>query len=1069
MIMNLKRINYALWHERNRLSFGTAGLALLLFCTVPQLARADASVVHNMDTAPIFQSTITGTVVDDLGTPLAGASVVEKGTTNGTQTDFDGNFSLEVNEGATLVFSYVGFGTQEVAIAGQTEVNITMAEDAAALDEVIVLGYATQTRGDLSGAVASVDMSEATKAPIANAAEALEGRVSGVSVVNNAQPGGAPTVRIRGFGTGNSNNPLYIIDGVQTDDPSILNNLNPADIDQMNVLKDGAAAIYGARASNGVVVITTKGGGYGMEKPTISVDTYSGFSIAQNLPDMLSAQQMGDVVFQSIVNDGGTPNHPQFGNGLTAAVPNRLQGVPAQATVNPGGTDWLEELTRTALTQNASVSIQNGTESGKYLLSMGYLNRQGIQLATGFKRGSLRFNSEFKINDRLTIGEHANLSFDNTQGGGSRFAEALRINPLIPVYDDNGAFAGTYLAGAQLGNSRNPVAQALRAGDDYAKRFRVFGDVYAQLKIADGLNFKTSFGGDILAYSDRSFLALDPENAEPISVNQLDERDFDRYEWVWNNTLNYNKSFGEHSVNALVGIEAIRRREKSKEIRRTDFLFETPNFYLLDTGEGTPVVLQDNTYDGESSLFSVFGTANYSFANKYLFTATLRRDQSSRFRGDNQSDIFPSFSAGWVISNENFFPQDGLFSRLKLYGSWGQLGNQTLPADNPTVNISNLGETLANYSFDGGGSIQTGAFLSQVGNPNLRWETSETTNVGVDLGFFDNKLNITAEYFNIITRDLIDRDVSLISTTAIDAEAPLVNLGSIENTGIDLSVGIQNTTEGGFTYGVQANISHYRNEVTDLIGEFRLGNTGFRGGAVSRTEVGQPLASYYGRIVDGIFASAAEVEAHADQGFETSAGGIGRFKYRDVNGDGSINDDDRDFIGNPHPDFTYGLNLNFAYKSFDISAFFSGSQGNDLYNYNKIYTDMPSFSNTNRNVRVLDSWTPNNLDADIPRLSFGVLNNETQPNSFFVEDGSFVRLKNMQIGYSLNDQFVDKLGLSTLRFYLQGSNLFTITDYDGIDPELGPRNNGTDNFTIGVDDNQYPIAAIYTLGLNIKF
>jgi TonB-linked SusC/RagA family outer membrane protein len=1011
---------------------------------------------------------VTGIVTDSDGVPLPGASVVVKGTTTGMQTDFDGNFAINADSNAILIFSYVGFATQEIPVNAQSSINVSLMADAAALDEVVVLGYATQTRGDLTGAVSSVNISEATKAPIVNAAEALEGRVSGVSVVNNAQPGGAPTVRIRGFGTSNSNNPLYIIDGIQTDDPSILNSINPADIDQMNVLKDGAAAIYGARASNGVVIITTKGGRYYMDKPKVSLEMYTGFSRAQNLPDLLNPQQFGDVIWESLRNDGVPIEHPQFGNGPNPVVPSQLQGVPASVTVRPEGTKWLEELYRTAITSNISATVQNGTESGKYLLSMGYLNRQGIQLGTGFKRGATRLNSEFKISDRITIGQHLNISFSNTKGDGtSRVQGAMIINPLIPVYDDDGAFAGTYLAGAQLGNSRNPVAQTLRSADDYRKSLRVFGDVYAQVQILDGLSFKTSIGGDIQDYNDRRFQPLDPENAESRASAQLDEEDFDRYEWVWNNTLNYNKSFGEHSINALVGIEALSFRRRGKDIRRTDFLFETPDFYLLSTGTGTPIV--DDGYDEQSSLFSIFGTANYSYADKYLLTATVRQDKSSRFRGDNQSDIFPSFSAGWVLSKEDFFPQDALVSRLKLYGSWGQLGNQSLPSDNPTVNISELGETFANYSFDGGNSIRTGAFLSQVGNPDLRWETSESTNIGIEFGLFDNKLSLNAEYFDIVTKDLISRDNSLISTTAIDAEAPLVNLGSFKNTGMDLSIGFQNTTKGGFSYGIQANISHYKNEVTELISDFQIGWPDFRGGAVTRTAVGQPLSSFFGRVVEGIFASEAEVSAHADQGFTNPGDGIGRFKYTDVNGDGSINDDDRTFIGSPHPDFTYGVNLNFAYKGVDLSAFFAGSQGNDLYNYTKIFTDMPSFSNTQRSVRVLDSWRPDNLDATIPRLSFAVPNNETQPNSFFVEDGSFMRLKNLQIGYSLPDGIVEKLGLDTLRFYVQGSNLFTITGYDGIDPELGPRDNGNDNLTIGVDNQQYPLAAIYTLGLNLNF
>ncbi|MEA1787451.1 TonB-dependent receptor [Arenibacter sp. GZD96] len=1055
--------------KRWTLSFGIRSLAILI-CFGAQMALAKTDAANEKVTSAMLQSTITGTVTDQDGAPLPGANVLVRGTTNGTQTDFDGNYTINADSNATLVFSYVGFKSVTVAIAGRTTVNVSMEEDASQLSEVIVLGYASQTRGDLTGSVASVDLTEAVKVPIVNAAEALQGRVSGVTVVSQNAPGASPVVRIRGFGTGNNNNPLYVIDGVQTDDPSILNSINPGDIAQMNVLKDAAAAIYGARASNGVIIVTTKSGGYNMEKTSVEVDTYTGFSRATNLIDLLNAEEQGRVIWESLTNDGVALQHPQYGNGANPVVPSQLQNVPVSATVRPGGTDWLDAIFREAVTTSASVTVQNGTAKGKSLMSIGYLNRQGIQLATGFKRGTARFNSEYKVSDRIRIGQHINLSFSNTSGGVSQVQSALLMNPLIPVRDDEGLFAGTYNGAANLGNTRSPVAQLLRAENNFAKRLRVFGDVYAVVDIMDGLTFKTSVGGDIEAFNDRRFQALDPEHSEPLSVNTLFEQDQDRYEWVWNNTLNLNKTFGDHSINAVVGIEALKFESKGKQITRNDFLFETPEFYLLSNGAGVPNV--SFAFDGATSLFSVFGTANYSYKSKYLLTATVRRDKSSRFLGDNQSDTFPSFSGGWVISQEDFFPQDALVSSLKVKGSWGQMGNQTLPANNPTINISSLGEQLANYSFNGAGAITTGAFLSQVGNPSLKWETSESINFGVDLGFFNDKLLISAEYFDIETKDLISRDNSLISTTAIDAQAPLVNLGSFTNKGFDFSIGYSNTTASGWTYGIQANISHYDNEVTELISDFQLGDGGFRGGAMTRTQVGQPLSSFFGRVVDGIFASEAEVASSPDQGFPSNAAGVGRFRYRDLNGDGAITDEDRAFIGSPHPDFTYGINLNVAYKGFDVSAFIQGSQGNDIYNYTKIFTDFPTFTNTNRSTRVLDAWRPDNLGASIPKLSQQITNNETQPNSYFVEDGSFMRLKNLQIGYALPDQIIEKMGLSLLRFYVQGTNLFTITPYDGFDPELGPRFGG-DNLTIGVDDdvngNQYPTAQIFTLGLNLKF
>ena len=1054
--MNQKH-DYNSLRPKKKFSSFKIGLLAMVICLGTQLAMANPETnINGVDMNITVQSTVTGTVTDADGQPLPGANVLVKGTTNGTQTDFDGNYTIAAASDATLVFSYIGFASQEVAVNGQSAVNVSMAEDASQLEEVVVLGYSTQTRGDLTGSVASVDVSEATKAPIVNAAEALQGRVSGVTVIQNANPGAPPKINIRGFGTSNNTNPLFIIDGLQTDDPFVLNSINPNDIAQMNVLKDGAAAIYGARASNGVVIITTKGGGYNMEKASISVDTYVGFSEATNLPELLDAQQLGDVLFQSSANDGTAFDHPQYGNGASAVVPSALQGYtrvvsydpivrgPASASITPGGTDWLDAITRSALIQSASVSVANGEENSKYALSTNFINQQGILLDTEFKQGQIRLNSEFKIGDKVRIGQHLSTAFSNSKGGnGAQFEGALRSSPLIPLFDDEGRFAGT---GAQgTGNARSPLAQLARGANDFNKTLRVLGDIYVSAEIFEGLTAKTTFGGTLNSFNTRGFQALDPEHSEPLGTNTLRELNQDGYSWTWTNTLAYKKSFGDSKIDVLGGIEAIEDGIKGKQVSRNGFLFETPDFYLLNNGSGTPNV--DFAFDSANSLFSLFGTATYSFADKYFLTGTLRRDTSSRFLGDNKSDIFPSVSAGWVISQEDFVSDDSVLSWLKLKASWGQLGNQSLPVANPTINISGLSEGLANYAVDGS-AIATGALLSSVGNPNLKWETSIATNLGLEFGFFNNKLNFDIEWFNIETEDLITQDNSLISTTAIDAGAPYVNLGNVKNTGIDANLRYTDNLDSGWSYGFNLNFSTYTNEVTDLISDFQVGFSGFRGGAVTRTEVGRPISSFYGREVTGF-------------------DGSGRFTYRDVDGNGVSDDDDRTFIGSPHADFTYGLNLNLGYKGFDISAFLQGSQGNDVYNYTKIFTDFPTFVNGNRSVRVLDSWTPSNTDATLPALSNSIQNAETQPNSYFVEDGSYLRLKNLQIGYALPETIVDKIGLDALRIYVQGTNLLTITGYDGADPEIISSVTGS-NLTLGVDNQITPQSAVYTFGLNIK-
>ncbi len=1017
------------------------------------LYAANPDFENNIDPGTALQNTVTGTVTDNTGAPLPGASIVQKGTSNGTQTDFDGNYTIDVPGDATLVISYIGFATQEVAVQGRTSINVQLEESASALSEVVVTGYATQTRGDITGSVASVDIAEATKVPLVNAAEALEGRVTGVTVTNSGNPGSSPKVVIRGFGTSNNTNPLYIIDGVQTDNGSILNSINPGDIDQINVLKDGAAAIYGARASNGVVIITTKSGGYNQIEPEISFNVYTGISRAVNIPDQLNVQQHGEMIFQSLANDGAVVTHPQYGSGASPVVPTTLQGYtrvvsydpivrePRSATVkSPNGTDWFDEITQNAETQSFDLSISNGNETGKYYMSANYLNREGILLTTGFKQGTSRLNSEFKIGDYITIGEHLNASFSR-QVEGNTINDAFRMTPLVPVYDDEGDLAGVGAPG--LSNTRSPVANLLRGKDNYNKIFRVFGDVYLSAQLYEGLTFKTTFSGNVENFAQRRFQALDPEFIEPLSTNTLFEQDINNYSWTWNNVLNYSTSVGDHNINALAGVEAVEENSKGKQISRNGYLFETPDFYLLSNGSGTPNV--DFAYEGGNTLFSIFGTANYSYQGKYFATVTVRNDKSSRFLGDNQSQTFPSFSAGWLISDEDFFPIDGPISRLKLKASYGQLGNQTLPTSNPTINISNLSETLANYSFNGS-SISTGAILAQVGNPDLKWETSVTTNFGFELGMFNDALSLSFEYFDIDTQDLITRDFSLISTTAIDASAPLVNLGDIQNSGFDLAIGYSNETSFGLGYSINANISQYKNEVQNLISDFQVGRTDLRGGAVTRTEVGRAISEYYGRKVTG---------------FDSS----GRFTYEDVDGNGTIDDNDRTYIGSPHPDFTYGLNLSANYKGFDISMFFSGSQGNDVYNYQKIFTDFPTFFNGNRSTRVLDSWTPSNTNATLPALSQTITNAETQPNSYFVEDASFLRLKNLQVGYTFEEDIAGAIGLDMLRLYVQGTNLFTITDYEGFDPEVI----SFDNLSLGIDTGVFPLAQILTVGINTKF
>jgi TonB-linked SusC/RagA family outer membrane protein len=1010
------------------------------------------------------QIDVSGTVTDEAGGAIPGITVIIAGTNQGTTTDFDGNYSITASADQELEFSSLGFVTQRIAINNQDNIDVIMIESIEVLDEIVVSGYSTQSRRTLSGAIGSVDVADAIKTPTTNAAEALQGRVAGVNVVNSGQPGAAPVVTVRGYATTNSNNPLYVIDGVQTEDPNVLRDINPKDIDKISVLKDGAAAIYGARASNGIIVVTTKGGTYNTEN-TIEVEAVYGTNDLTNRMELLNSQQWADMIWQSKINDGIAPSHPQLGSGaspvlptvLNIQMPNLPQYEGASAVVEPGGTRWMDELFKKSNTLNTSIVARGGSETGRYSLSVNYLDQEGVKIFTGYERLTTRLNSEFKIGDKVTIGEHMNVTYDKEQTGAGDFRSASGLAPIVPIRDDKGNFAGSYNNSYGLGIADSPVAQSYRAQDNYNKNLRVIGDIFVKYDITDFLTFKSSAGIQMRQLNGRSFAKLNPEHGEAISTQTLRENSFLNSEWVISNTLTYSDSFGDHAIDALIGTEAVKWSQKGSGVLRTGYLFETPEFYLLSNGSGTPVVFDG--YDSSYSLFSLFATANYAFKEKYFFTATVRQDETSRFAKANADSIFPSASAGWLISDESFFPS-GLVSTMKLRASYGILGNQSLTVSNPDTNISLLSENAAFYVFTGSGAATTGAALNSKGNPALTWEKTTSQNFAVDFGFFDNKLTATIDMFSNETQDLISQDNNLISSTAIDAAAPYVNIGSMETKGFDLSLGYQNETNG-LQYGLTANITKADNEVTSLIAEYYSGGTS-RMGALTRTAPGYPISSYYGRIVDGIFQNDGEVAAHASQ----DGAAPGRLRYKDVDGNGVINDLDRTWMGSYHPDFTYGININMAYQNFDLSAFFYGVQGADLFHYTRLYNSFPLFFNGNRTTDVLDSWTPSNPDAAMPALSEAIRNNEaTASNSFFVEDGSYLRLRSLQVGYTFPEAINNLIGASSMRLFYSGYNIFTITDYTGMDPEV-PFGGTTD---LGVVFAQYPTSKSHSIGVNIKF
>ena len=1024
-------------------------------------------VVLMLSSSLIFaQNNISGSVSDESGNPVPGATVVVEGTNTGVVTDFDGNYQINASAGDQLTFSSLGFASQTITVGNQSQINVTLMSSVDILDEVVVSGYQTQQRRSLSGAIGTVDTDEAFKTQVTNAAEALQGRVAGVQVTSGGGPGAAPVIRIRGYSTTNDNSPLYVIDGIQTTDPNVMRDINPRDIENISVLKDGAAAIYGARASNGVIVVTTKKGSYN-SKNTLEIDATYGISEVTRYPDMLNVQQHADMTWQSILNDGNTPSHPQYGSGPTPSVPIFLN-VPipsgaeyegAGAKVAPGGTDWFDAIFDPAAVTNVSVSASGGGAEGRYHLSANYLNQEGVIIHTGYERASTRLNSEFKIGDKLTISENLNVTYDKElTTSGNPIQNAAFSSPLVPVRDTNGNFAGTYSNSARVGIANNPVADLARGADDYNKNLRVIGDISVKWQITPELLFKSSAGITMRDLNGRYFTALNPEHGEAISNNTLSEQSFRQDSWVVTNFLNYKNSFGDHTLDLLVGTESTKNNYKGFGALRTNYLFEDPSFYLLSNGSGVPVI--SGASASSNSIFSLLATANWSYGGKYFATATVRKDDTSRFAKATSDAIFPSGSIAWLVSNEDWF-DSSVFDTLKIRASYGELGNQEIGISNADINISTINEFTGAYAFGGSGSATAGAVIASKGNPLLTWETMTSKNFAIDAGFFDNKMTMTLDVFENVTDGLVAQDTQKISTTAIDASAPYTNLGSMKSSGFDLSLNYTDVTSSGLTYSISANATKAVNEVTELISEAYSGSSQ-RIGTMTRTSVGEPISYFYGRKVLGIFQNDAEVAAHATQ----DGAGPGRFKYEDINGDGVINDSDRTKIGDPHPDLIFGVNMNFAYKSWDMSMFWNGSLGNDIFDYTALYYETPYFFNGNRSTRVLDSWSPTNTGAELPALSETTLNSEfSTANSFFVRDGSYVRLRSLQIGYTLPDTIASKLGASSARVYYNGTNLLTLTDFTGLDPEV-PRGGALD---IGVYDSQYPSNSISSLGINIKF
>ena len=1018
------------------------------------------------------QVDIHGTVLDDLGEGLPGATVKEKGNaTNGAITDMDGKFTVKVAEGATLVISYMGFETQEVA--AKDGMTVKMGETASEMTEVIVTGYTTQRKIDLTGAVSTVNVEELAKQNENNPMKALQGRVPGMNITADGNPSGAATVRIRGIGTlddpDHNNDPLYIIDGVPT--KAGMHELNGNDIESIQVLKDAASAsIYGSRAANGVIIITTKKGKEGKVKinfdASVAVQTYA------HRMHVLNAKEFGQVMWQGYVNDGLDPN--QNGLGYHYNWGYNLQGVPvlngitmdkyldAAGTTPAADTDWFSKTTRTGVIQQYNVSLSNGSERGSAFFSAGYYKNKGIIKQSDFERFSARMNSDYKlvkVGDRniLTVGEDFTVNrTSEVQAPGGFLQNVLQFNPSLPVYTKNGDYAGPV---GGYPDRENPLARLDRNSDNRYTYWRMFGDAYLNINPFKNFNIKTTFGLDYAQKQQRIFQYPVTEGTVANPVNGVEAKQEHWTKWMWNAIATYNFEIGKHRADAMIGTELNREDDTWFSGKKYDYIILNPDYMWPNAGVGEAEAYGNG---GGYTLVSFFGKINYTFADRYLASFTVRHDGSSRFGRNNRYGTFPSVSAGWRISEENFMKGINWLDNLKIRASWGQTGNQEISnIARYTIYESNYGEAgfggqSYGTSYDiagtnGGQTLPSGFKRNQLGNDDLKWETTTQTNLGLDFGFFRNALYGSFEWYYKKTKDIL---VNMPGIGVMgEGSSQWINAGEMENKGVELTLGYRGNVSD-FKYDLTGNIGTYRNEVTKL--PETIAARGTYGGNGVESVVGHPMGAQVGYVYDGIFKSQAEIDNHATQ----NGAGLGRIRWKDLNGDGTINEKDQKWIYSPVPDFTWGLNIYLQYKNWDLSMFWQGVQGVDVISDLKKETDLWSglnISNLNKGDRLLDAWNPGNNDSNIPAISTMDNNNEKRVNSYFVENGSFVKLRTIQVGYNIPKKFCEKLHAERLRTYISAQNLLTIKSksFTGVDPE---------NANYG-----YPIPLNVTFGLNVSF
>ena len=1005
-------------------------------------------VIWSASTAFAQQRGVKGVVTDGKGEPLVGATILVKGTTTATSAGTDGGYQLTLPDGATtLVVSFVGANSQEIFIGSQSTINVTLSAAAQGLNEVVVVGYGTQKRSDITGAVASVQGEQLTQVATPDPVQALQGRTAGVEITaNSGQPGAGTRIRVRGVGTINNSNPLYVVDGIQTGDIGFL---LPSDIESLEILKDASAtAIYGSRGANGVVLVTTKHGKSGETRFNLS--GYTGYQELRRKLPLTTASQYATLISEAYTNDGKK---------VPFAV---LQSAAQSGAV---GTDYQDLVTQRGLITNYNLSASGGTDQNRFLVSGGYFQQDGILKASGLKKYVLRLNDDMQLTKRIKAGLGTNFTHSDAVSPGNGtlglLGSAVFANPVLSPYNADGSYA--------YDNITDYVPNIARTIEERKSSTAVsnnlFTTAFLDVTLAAGLSVRSSFGINYNNYHSKVFL---PQyfigNKDNRGTSQLKEGRYENVAYVWSNYLTYQAPLGENNALAVTLGQEVQRDQNTGFGITVNDVPNDASLQFISAARNPGATFSSNQTD--LGLVSYFGRFNYGFKEKYLLTGTLRYDQTSKFIGNAQHGYFPSFGAAWRISNEEFFKGISAISSLKLRGGFGEVGNQNAaPVYGGRANATNN----QNYVF--GGVTAPGLAITQLTNPNLKWERTVTTDVGLDADLLDNHFSFTADYFIRRTRDMI----ALAPTPDYLGLGPAAaNVASLVNRGLELALSYRNVA-GKFRYDVNVNLTKIHNEVTDLGGADPIasGNIISQLGNTTLTNVGREIAFFYGLKTDGIFHSQGEVDAYTGaNGRIQPLAQPGDVKFVDVNGDGKIDDKDKTYLGSATPKFTYGGALTLGYGGFDFKVLLYGVQGTQAVNGLAAYLGRTAdFTGTPYNFLAtrLDRWTPANPNSNEPRLSSADANKNNRFSDRVVEDASYLRARNMELGYSLPKDFLGRYAVGGLRVFASVDNVFTVTKYRGFDPEISDAGYYSSPLAYGVDYGNYPQPRTYRLGLNVQF